>query len=89
MMATRSCFNTRYAWRRDATSSHLRTGILFASLYWFSNAGAILFPGTAWADPERAGEGLILGFPGAAVIGVVELLLLGVALLLSRSYQKK
>ena len=64
---------------------HLRIAILFASLYWISNAGAILFPGTAWSDPERAGQGLILGFPGAAFIGVVELSLLALALFLSRS----
>jgi hypothetical protein len=74
-----------YAWRREATGSALRTGILFASLYWFSNGGAILFPGAAWADPDRAGQGLILGLPGAAVIGVVELALLGIALALTSS----
>ena len=73
-----------YSWRRDPTGTHLRTAILFASLYWFTNAGSITFPGTAWVDPEFAGRGEVLGFPGAAVIGAVQLVLLGVALVASR-----
>lgn len=73
-----------YAWRRDPTGTHLRTGILFASLYWLTNAGSITFPGTHWTDPDRAGTGLLLGLPMAAVIGAVQLGLLGVALVISR-----
>ena len=78
-----------YAWRQDSTTSHLHTAILIASLYWFSNLGSILFPGTAFADPERAGKGLIFGVPGAAVHGCVQLVLLGIAFLLSRSNRRK
>jgi len=74
-----------YAWRRAATTTHVRTAILFASLYWFTSAGSIAFPGTAWTDPDRAGQGLVLGVPVAAAIGFVELALLGAALVLSRA----
>ena len=78
-----------YAWRRDSTGTHLRTAILFASLYWFTNLGSITFPGTDWTDPDRAGTGLLLGFPAAAVIGVVQLGILGVALLVSRPHKEE
>jgi len=78
-----------YAWRRDSTTSHLHTALLVASFYWFSNLGSILFPGTAFADPERAGEGLIFGLPGAAVHGTMQLMLIGIAYLLSRAGRRK
>ena len=73
-----------YAWRRDSTTSHLDTALLVASFYWFSNLGSILFPGTAFADPDRSGKGLIFGLPGAAVHGTGQLILIGIAFLLSR-----
>jgi hypothetical protein len=34
--------------------SRLKLGVLLASLYWVSQGGAILFPGTAFFDPEFA-----------------------------------
>lgn len=74
-----------YTWRKDRSVAHLRTAILFASLYWICNAGSITFPGTAWADPERAGQGEVLGLPAALVIGVVQIGMLAAALIVSRS----
>jgi hypothetical protein len=73
-----------YTWRRDPNATHLRTAILFASLYWITNAGSITFPGTAWTDPEHAGQGQLLGLPAALVIGVMQLGLLAAALVMSR-----
>jgi hypothetical protein len=74
-----------YTWlRRDPAGTHLRTAVVFASLYWFSNAGSIMFPGAAWVDPEFAGRGEVLGLPGAAFVGIVQLALLSVALVVSR-----
>ncbi len=77
-----------YTWRRDPKATRLRTAILFASLYWISNTGSITFPGTAWTDPERAGQGQVLGLPLALVIGVVQLGLLAVALVMPRLHGK-
>ena len=37
-----------YTWRRDSTTSHLKTALIVASFYWFSNLGSILFPGTSF-----------------------------------------
>jgi hypothetical protein len=43
-------------WRRPYTRTTLRWGTLFAALFWAAQAPAILFPGTAFTDPEFAGQ---------------------------------
>jgi hypothetical protein len=69
-----------FTWRegRDART-RFHAALLFAGLYWVTQMGSIAFPGTAFADPERAGTGLVLGVPGQVVAGTVLLVLLGVA----------
>ncbi|WP_394821584.1 DUF6640 family protein [Pendulispora albinea] len=54
--------------------------VLLAALYWITQALSILFPGTAFVDPDRAGTGLVAGVPVQFVLDVVLLALLGVAM---------
>lgn len=66
-----------FIWRlkKDSRSS-LFTGLVFAGLYWVSQAFAFLFPGVAWTDPDLLKPGQSLAdFPlqlkGDLVIFVV------------------
>lgn len=47
----------------SASRTHLRVGALFAGLYWFTQMPAILFPGTAFTDPQ------VQGLPPLVVLG--------------------
>jgi hypothetical protein len=66
---------TLWAGRTDALT-RLRYAILLASLYWLTQMGAILFPGTALADPEFA---RLQQLPAQLIVDVVMLILLAVA----------
>lgn len=56
-------------------------GVL-ASLYWITQAGAILFPGTALADPEFVHPG---DLPVQLIVDAVMLGMLGIGLTIERS----
>ncbi|WP_437796740.1 DUF6640 family protein [Sorangium sp. So ce693] len=74
-----------FTWRRAADArASLRVAVVFGALYWLTQMGSILFPGTAFVDPERAGQGTIAGLPAQILISVVLLGLLGAALALAR-----
>ncbi len=46
-----------HAWRRRGLAlDNLRAAVLFASLYWITQAGSGLLPNTALMDPEFAGS---------------------------------
>ena len=51
----------------------LRLATVLASLYWLTQAGSILFPGTALADPEFAHPGQL---PAQLIVDVVMLAML-------------
>lgn len=57
----------------------LRLAAILASFYWITQAGAILFPGTALVDPEFARAGQL---PAQLIVDVVMLVMLGVGYLL-------
>lgn len=57
----------------------IRLAVILASLYWITQAGAILFPGTALVDPEFAYPGQL---PVQLIVDVVMLGMLSVAYLL-------
>lgn len=40
--------------RRGNKKAHIQLGALFAALYWLAQSMCILFPGTAFVDPEFA-----------------------------------
>ena len=54
-----------FTWRRaGSVRSNLLPAVLFAALYWVSQAIAFGFPGVAWTDPNLQGPGHTLGeFP--------------------------
>ncbi|MCJ1471777.1 hypothetical protein MMC13_000418 [Lambiella insularis] len=65
-----------YAYRpvpAAAKADSLFTAALLASLYWVAGLSAILYPGTAWVDPEfgtgAPQAGLFVGFLAAAWVG--------------------
>lgn len=56
----------------------------FAALYWVTQALAIVYPGTAFVDPEFNTQGAyLLGLPAQVVIDVIALGLISVALYLA------
>jgi hypothetical protein len=60
-----------FLWFRKASTDieNLKISCLFAALYWLAMAPAILYPGTAFADPEYGGlQSLSLG--GVAITQV-------------------
>jgi hypothetical protein len=61
--------------RKPYTRSSLRWATLFAGLFWGAQAPAILFPGTAFTDPEQAGsQPKVLGVTINQVVGQVVLI---------------
>lgn len=70
------------AWRAAA----VRLAIAIAAIYWLAQAGSILFPGTAFVDPEFADRiPRVGGFqPNQVVIDALFLAILGVAWRLAR-----
>ena len=65
------------AWRPGV----LQLAILAGAIYWIAQAGAILFPGTAFVDPEFADRiPRVAGFqPNQVVIDLLFLTILGLA----------
>lgn len=43
-----------YLWVPPTTRARLRTAAMLTGAFWATQAGSILFPGTAFADPEFA-----------------------------------
>ncbi|HYO67665.1 MAG TPA: DUF6640 family protein [Archangium sp.] len=54
-----------FLWRPKAERIHLQVGALFAAIYWVTQMPAILFPGTAFTDPQFNGYSpiAVLGYP--------------------------
>lgn len=75
-----------FVWRRRGDAgSHLRAAVVFAGLYWVSQAVAILYPGAAYFDPQfDTPDMYVAGLPVQAVIEIVVLALIAGAALLSR-----
>ncbi len=64
-----------FMWRRSGDrKSNLLAAVIFAALYFITQAGSIAFPGTAFFDPEFA-----MAIPIQPIIDVIVLGLLGVA----------
>ncbi len=63
----------------------LRLSAILASFYWITQAGAILFPGTALIDPEFAHPGQL---PAQLIVDVVMLVMLGVGYMLETNRLK-
>ena len=64
-----------FVWRRNGDrKSNLLAAVIFAALYFITQAGSIAFPGTAFFDPEFA-----MAIPIQPIIVVIVLGLLGVA----------
>ena len=65
--------------------THDKTGTLiaasaFAALYWVTQALAILYPGTAFVDPEfDTARAYLLGLPAQVTIDIIALSLIAVA----------
>ena len=73
-----------YAWKpvRDAGSRHIhfRVALWFAAAYWVTQSLSILFPGTAFIDPEfGAGVPRLAGLLVQLAVDFTVFLLLGVA----------
>ncbi len=63
-----------FVWRRNGDrKSNLLAAVIFAALYWITQAGSITFPGTAFFDPEFA-----MAIPIQPIIDVIALGLIGV-----------
>ncbi len=77
------CASLWLAWRDAAM---LRLAILADAIYWTAQAGAILFPGTAFVDPEFADRiPRVAGLqPNQVMIDVLFLAILGAAWSLAR-----
>ena len=63
-------------WRRNTDKTFLRLSVIVAGFYWVTQAGAMLFPGTALVDPEFAHTGQA---PAQLIVDVVMLAMLGIA----------
>lgn len=60
--------------RRPYGRSNLRWATVFAGLFWFAQAPAILFPGTAFTDPDQAAsQPKVFGTTVNQVVGQVVL----------------
>ena len=73
-----------FAWRRatgeDSRRLALTVAVLLAGLYWITQSLSLLFPGTAFLDPEfRTGHDTLLGLPPQLLVDMVALSLLAVA----------
>jgi hypothetical protein len=53
-----------FAWRsKGDRKTNVIAAASFAALYWISQGLAIVYPGTAFFDPEFAGSAYLLGLP--------------------------
>jgi hypothetical protein len=70
-----------FAWRKTSdrkTTVYAAAG--FAALYWVTQATAILYPGTAFYDPEfLTPSSFPLGLPGQAYFEIAFLVVIGLA----------
>lgn len=73
-----------FAWRRGGDQhTNALAAIAIASLYWLTQAAAILYPGSAFFDPVFDDPALYLvGLPIQAIIQIAALVLLGLAALI-------
>ena len=73
-----------FVWRRPGDGARFRIALIFAALYWVTQASAVLYPGTATIDPEfkatMAWE--VAGVPIQLLVDATMLALLGTALAL-------
>ena len=71
------CLSLRMLWvEKLKEKEKIRFSIILASFYWFTQAGATLFPGTALIDPQFSYPGEP---PHQLIVDVVMLLLLAIA----------
>lgn len=63
-------------WCRNTGKTFLQLSVIVAGFYWVTQAGAMLFPGTALVDPEFAHTGQA---PAQLIVDVVMLAMLGIA----------
>ncbi|KAK4245742.1 hypothetical protein C7999DRAFT_42760 [Corynascus novoguineensis] len=60
---------------REREQDSLRTALFTGTIYWIAGLASILYPGTAWVDPEFDPSGLppqvpiFVGFGSAALLG--------------------
>ncbi|MDQ3710845.1 MAG: acetyltransferase [Acidobacteriota bacterium] len=66
--------------------SNLKVAVIFAGIYWVTQAAALLFPGVAAIDPEFAANAPsdLLGLPPQLALDIIFLGCLAVAYLLER-----
>jgi hypothetical protein len=76
-----SVMSVFFAWRKTSdrqTTVYAAAG--FAALYWVTQATAILYPGTAFYDPEfLTPNSFLLGLPGQAYFQIGSFALIGLA----------
>lgn len=83
-----------YLWGKKKNRENLQIGTLLAALYWVTQSGSILFPGTAFIDPEFAAQrsmpkiGGVIPFNQSILDGIIVLILSG-AYFLEQDYLKK
>ena len=70
----------------DVPNLRLRLAVILASLYWMTQAGAIMFPGTALVDPEFVHPGQL---PAQLIVDVVMLAMLGTGLFLEARRRRR
>ena len=71
-------------WKTQDRNASLIATTSFAALYWVTQALAIVYPGTAFVDPEfDTPRAYLLGLPAQATIDIVALFLIAVALYLA------
>jgi hypothetical protein len=77
-----------FIWRpeRDKITQRLQlnVAVLFAAAYWITQALSILFPGTAFIDPEFGEIPTIAGLPFQLFVDIIAFVLLGFAYYLER-----
>ncbi|MET0635270.1 MAG: DUF6640 family protein [Chitinophagaceae bacterium] len=66
-------------------SDKIRFSVILAGLYWITQAGSILFPGTALVDPEFAHKGQL---PAQLIVDVLMLVLLAIGYMLQLKQTK-
>ncbi|GAB4046041.1 DUF6640 family protein [Spirosoma litoris] len=73
-------------WPKGEYSYRLRVASALASYYWITQAGSLLFPGTALVDPQFAYPGQP---PAQLIVDVVMLVLLAIGFVGERSRLKR
>ena len=75
-----------YVWRRSDRAGGFTAALLFAALYWVTQASALLYPGAATIDPQFRSTAVwqFGGVPVQIFVDIVALALLAIAYLLHR-----